>query len=208
MPKLTPHTDYHPEIWTRLKEYYFSHPGISLRQTAARSAMICGKSVKYGDLKPIAQRENWEVERNRLLAQVAIQANDELEAVDAEADNVINEVNNIRRIVYRQIVAASENGLLLTGEFDRDAVIALLTGIPDLKIVKLRPGGVDAQMVNAYMNLLAKSNVRLDLAGGVSGKTSREQALEVIDEADKELDDYYQSLAASGERTQEVQEVA
>lgn len=175
-----PGGNYTEEVWERLREFYLANPQFDLTDIAAASAQICGKEVAYADLK--ARATNWDIERNQLDA--------------APEKDVASEVNHIRRIVYEQIIAASQNGLMLVGDFDRQEVMVALNGIKNLKIVTMRPGGVDAQMVNAYMNLLQKSNVRLDL-GIQSGKTSREQVMDLSQQAKDELDEYYRSVSAA-----------
>lgn len=181
--------NYTADQWDKLREFWFANPQLTLKDLPAYAESITGKSFKYPDIKNFADTNGWEVARTKYLAENGSN-------IDTSGGSVIAEVNHIRQIVYQQIVAANESGLLLTGDFDRDEVTALLSGIDNLKIVKLRPGGVDAQMVNAYMNLLTKSNVRLDL-GTTSGKTSREQLFDAVEEAEKELDDYYRTVASA-----------
>lgn len=139
---------------------------------------LCGKHVDLDAIKTRSRIEGWEIERNSL---------------KNSSEDVVSEVHHIRQIVYQQIVAASESGLMLVGEFDHEAVMRLLSGIENLKVIKLKPGAVDASMVNAYMNLLTKSNIRLDMVGA-SGKTSREQGIDLLREAMEELAEYEASL--------------
>lgn len=182
---------YSDDTFNRLFDFFMANPSLTVKDVADRSKEVCGVAVKYVDLREVARRADWAVKRSQFQEAVNTSA-------VSDDDNVVSEVNHIRRIIYRQITAASEAGVMITGEgADYDTIKEALAGIPDIKVVKLRPGGVDAQMVNAYMNLLSKSNVKLDLGGNVSGKTAREQALELTGEADKELNDYYQSLAPS-----------
>lgn len=166
------------DLFKTLREIYIGSPNLTLKELSDMSQDLCGKFV---DLDAIATRsriEGWDVERN---------------ALRNDNTSVASEVHHIRQIVYQQIVAANESGLLLVGDFDHEEVTSLLKGIEGLRVTKLRPGGVDAAMVNAYMNLLAKSNIRLDMVGA-SGKTSREQGLDLFKEAMAELAEYESDL--------------
>lgn len=182
MPKFSA---YNSEVAISLRTFFLANPSMDLRQLARLSESICGQEVPYEKVKELAGRENWEVQR-------AAKKGDE------EVDDVLAEVQHIRRMVYQQMVVANEAGLLVTGLPEMLETASNLLGSlgENVKVVRIRPGGLDASMVNAYMNLLAKTNMNLNMKSG-SGKTGRQEAIELSVEADKELDEYYQSLAPS-----------
>lgn len=164
-----------PEAIRKLKEHFLSTT-ISIPELAAMSQVICGQNVNYDALIEYVHHDpegDWEVTRNSLNF--------------ARSENVGEEVNHIRQIVYQQIIAANESGLLIVGEFDESEIKERLSDMKDtIKIVRIRPGGVDSAMVNAYMNLLSKSNIPINISGS-SAKTAREQGLDYIRQAKEEL---------------------
>lgn len=155
-----------PEAIRLLKEYYLSS-FCTYKDLATLSESICSQKIAYTNLIEYIRFDpegDWEVTRNSLQF--------------ANRDDVTQEVNDIRKIVYQQIIALSENGLLLVGDIDESDVKKRLEGL-DIKLVRIRPGGVDGNLVNAYMNLLQKSNIPIN-APGSSSKTPLEQGIDLI----------------------------
>ena len=161
----------------RLKEYFLDHPEIDYEKLAEMSASICGQEVVLDAIKRESAADgNWYVERNSRQY--------------GKTDEISEEINHVRQIVYQQILVSNEGGLFISAkdgqDFNESEIVQALSKLHWVKVVKIKPGGVDAAMVNAYMNLLSKTNVPISLSG-TSGKTSREQAIEMIRKVQEEL---------------------
>lgn len=157
---------YSDEYLSRLKDFFLNNPGVSLEEIAANSEQLFGRPISFELVRRIVRP--WQVERNAVTAE--------------SATDISGEVNTIRRVIFRQIVAAEQGGFFISGpQVDEAAEIIKSAGL-EIEVVSLRPGGIDHNLVNAYMNLLAKSNLKFNLEN-TSAKTSRERALELAREA-------------------------
>lgn len=164
----------------QLKTFALANPAVPIEQIALRSKSICGQEISYDRLKIYAERDPdgpWLIQRSA-----------------QKTDDVSSEVNHVRRIVYSQIVAQNEGGLLLTGDFDEQALTEMFEGTT-VKISRVNPNSADAALINAYMNLLSKSNVNFSL-GDTSGRSSREQVIEEARKALTEFNDRSGSVAS------------
>lgn len=171
----------HADAIAKLETFFLANPAVDIRKLSGMSEEICGKKVEYEFIKSQARDGNWVERRN---------------ALNKKPENDISsEVDHIRRIVYSQIVSANESGILITSDEANllETAVRLLEGIEGIRIVRIKPGAVDATMVNAYMNLLSKTNANLNL-GTTNGKTEREQAFDMFEQAQKELNEQYRSV--------------
>lgn len=157
---------YSDEYIDRLKDFVINNPGVSLEEIAANSEQLFGRAINFELLRRIARP--WTVERNAAAAE--------------SAGDISHEVNTIRQLIFHQLVAAKQGGIFITGAQAAEAADIIRAAKMDIEILPLKPGGVDYNLVNAYMNLLAKSNLKFNL-DNTSAKTSRERALELAREA-------------------------
>lgn len=146
-----------------MRDYYMSHR-ISLRELARRSKSLFGVDFTYDDLRVYSTRGKWSGLKS---------------GGDGEnMDDIGNEVNTIRRVLFRQIVAMSENGLVVHGGTeDLGELVAELKG-RGYDVELFSPSGLEASLVNSYMNLLQKAN--FDLGHSTSKKTSQQRVLELL----------------------------
>ena len=136
-----------------------ANPRLNLQDLSKRSEELFGRKIEHSAVRNYAS--GWEAERNALRG--------------GEVD-VSSEIDDIRRALYRQIIALSEPGLIVTGEIE--LAKSALAGVPGLSIKET--GTVNHQDVNAYMNLLSKS--KYDIKPGASAKTSQQRAIEIARE--------------------------
>lgn len=144
----------------------FLEQGIPLPALSSLSQKLIGKHIPVDVLKHASRDDpdgSWATQR-RLLTE--------------GTQDVTDEIQHLRQIMYQQIVLQSNAGLFLSGEFDEEEVKRRLRGIPGLEI-KRWGGRVDSNLINTYMNILAKSNIEIRLSGA-NGKTPREQVLDAI----------------------------
>lgn len=157
---------YSDEYLARLKDFFLNNPDVSMEEMANNSEQLFGKAIPFELLRKTVRP--WMVERTATAAE--------------NAGDISHEVNTIRRVIYRQIIAAEQGGIFISGSQAEEAVEIIKSAGLDIEITTFRPGGVDHNLVNAYMNLLAKSNLKFNLDSS-SAKTSRERALEIAREA-------------------------
>lgn len=173
MPNTKPFGNFSEDLLARLKAYYLANPGLSMEAISELSEQLVGQHVPSDRLKVYAKNDktgNWFVERNRR------------EGAGQTNKDIIEEIHNIRRMVYEQLVSSHQSGLLLLGDFDHDEVtLYLAKRFPNIDFVEIRPGSIDPALINAYMGLLSKSKANLDITS--SAKTSYEQALELARKA-------------------------
>ena len=166
--------EFNEDYLARAREIYLTR-NLSIDDIADQSAELLGQSIERGRLRAYSIEGNWAVEKSKALGK------------SPQSDDVKTEVDTIRKIVYNQIVAESESGLLV--KFDnpeqRKQVTEYLRKL-ELVFVDFQPGGVDAQLVNAYMGLLTKSKEIGLESRGQSAKTTRQQ---VLDEAKKAIEE-------------------
>jgi len=147
-------------------EEIFVQSNMSLREFCRQSERLVGRPLDYERMLKLAQRLNWTTK------QAAHKA-------ESGGPDIDHEIQTIRRIVYEQIVLSSQRGLVITGEVEIGLVQAALTGL-DVTVHQLNPQGPDPQLVNSYMNLLAKSNYTPTTT--ISAKTPLEKAQDIIRE--------------------------
>lgn len=152
----------------RLKEQYI-HSELTALELAQISADLVGQEVSVDTIRYQIKRESWQVLRAAARAET-----------DAdEGSLVVDELSQLRRLYYQQIIASTQEGLLVTGQFDRDEFHARLADLDGIEIISFSPRGIDHNDVNAYMNLLTKSGVEISVRG-ISAKTGRQQAIELV----------------------------
>lgn len=163
--------DFPKELIGNVQEFYVSNPGLSARAISDMSEKIFGRSISTDLIKGWIQKGGWQALRNATSS--------------VTSEEIAQEVNAIRKIVYQQIVNNASGGILIRGDVPYDEIAARLEGL-DLILVYVE--STDPQLVNAYMNLLAKSKLDLNLSSG-SAKTPRQQ---VIEEARAVISEYRQ----------------
>jgi hypothetical protein len=159
------------EAVLRAEEAYLNNPGLTLDKLSEQSEQVIGEFIPADKIKRWSMERGWSAKRGRA-------------ALPLEEDDVAEEVRQLRKAIYRQIVAESESGLMLSGEFDVGSVENILADVDGVTVTRISPRGIDAALVNAYKGLLQISNVDLSDAGK-SGKTERQQGIEVAKEAIK-----------------------
>lgn len=160
--------DFPKELIGNVQEFYVNNPQLSVRTIAEMSEKVFGRHISPDTLKDFVQRGGWQALRNS-------------SAVSSE--EISREVNDIRKIVYHQIVNNSSGGILIRGDVSYDEILERLDG---LEVTLVYIENTDPGLVNAYMNLLAKSKLDLNLSSG-SAKTPRQQ---VIEEARQVISEY------------------
>jgi len=151
---------YSDDIKSKAKDIFVNNPDMTLEKLSKLSQNLLGQKIELEIIKVWSKEDSWHTQRNQIVTGPSV------------------EVEHIRQIVYRQIVAASEGGILITGEAQMAEIEKALSGIKGIEIVQFNPN-IDPQLINSYMNLLSKSNVKVSM-GNTSAKTSRQQALELI----------------------------
>lgn len=160
-----------PEVVEQARALYVAG-GVTLEQIAEQSKSLFGQEIPYETLRVIARNNSkiWTVERN------------------AETSDISGEVDEIRRIIFEQIVTESQEGYFVAlDDLDRaeevyDMLFDMQVEYPGAikgDIKRIKPRGVDHNLVNAYMNLLSKSKIDINI--GASAKTSFEQVVELIE---------------------------
>lgn len=155
----------------KLKDVFVHTPGMSPERLAGISADIIGREVDVELVKHYVKKEKWVIERN------SVRSNEEKN----ETDDIFVEMDIVRRILFSQIVACAKSGLFISGNFDKDEVVRLLSTVDGIdEISPVSPRGIDHNLVNSYMNLLQKGNFEIKQRG--TGKTGRQEAMELFEE--------------------------
>lgn len=164
-------SDLNAEMVEILKNHYVTSD-LTVDKLAGMSKKLVGKQIPRETINTYVKRNMWNVERNRIRSEKG-----------SDAGKIQQELDEIRELVYKQIVQGAKKGLFLTGDFDREEVMELLSGIDGVEVSKINPRGIEPSWVNAYVNLLDKSKVIDNLKpSGVSGKTALQQAEELVAE--------------------------
>ncbi len=171
MPR-TPYTD---DFITAARQVFIDGD-MSMQKLADSSEELLGQEIGVDRLKQLSisdARGNWRVARQH---QNALLAKD-----------VSEEVESIRQLTYQQLIMSSTSGLYLQGKpGELEAVRQIVNDeCPDIKIVNINPRGVEPALLNAYMNLLAKS--KTPITSRVDARTELQKAMEVSRQAIKEL---------------------
>lgn len=170
---MTQKSKYNKDLMAGALEVYLANPKLTLVELSEKSEELLGQKITLDSLKDVAAAEKWAVKRSAVVP-------------DDSTDEIVQEVMTIRRILFEQIVNESRSGLMITGEnLDKEEIGRRLTGL-DLEVAEVSPRGVDAQVINAYMNCLAKTGISIKGLGS-SAKTSHQQALEVVREAMEDM---------------------
>ena len=152
--------DFPKELVGNVQEFYVNNPGLSSRAIADMSEKVFGRHISPDTIKDWIQRGGWQALRNG--------------ASSASSEEISREVNDIRKIVYHQIVNNASGGILIRGDVSYEEVLERLEGF---EVTLVYVESTDPGLVNAYMNLLAKSKLDLNLSTG-SAKTPRQQVIE------------------------------
>lgn len=165
-------SDYTKDTIDTLRATFIENPKLGIKEVARRSEEIVGQKIQYDNLRHIARNDeegNWHVLKRAH------------QASGKDAD-INHEVDHIRRLMYRELALTGEEGLLIIGNYDQEEVRAALGGIAGIEIKEFGSRRIDHNLVNAYMNILSKSNMELNVQG-TSAKTPREQVLDLIEES-------------------------
>lgn len=155
------------ETW-RVAEEAFVTGNLTLAELSNRSKEIAGQHIGFERLRFIAMQNDWNARR------LAWREKNGKPETDIAA-----EVDSVREMLYQQIYLSGKDGLTLTGDFDKEVVKSLLKNVEGLQVIEGRRGGVDPQIVNAYINLLSKSNYDLKI-GDRSAKTPLQKAQDIV----------------------------
>lgn len=124
--------------------------------------------VTYRRLQDLSLAEGWE---HRKIVYQNSRKNG-----GGESETITQEVSFIRQAVFNQIIASAQGGILISG-VEYDDVVSAFDG-PNVKISKVSPVPIDSALINAYMNLLSKSNIKLGVVG--TAKTDLQQAIDLF----------------------------
>jgi hypothetical protein len=165
------------EVRARLREIYVQGE-MSYTDLAAMSAELVGQKISFDRLKTYARNDPagaWEVARNERLSQLASQ----------NQPDIFTEVEFVRQALYQEIVRQATGGLIILGaKADQKAEIAQRLKGLNLQVVE-SSSGLDAQIVRAYFDALSKLNISVQAMRPTSAKTSRQRALEIMNQADR-----------------------
>lgn len=161
-------SDYSRDYLNKARDLYLTNPTLNVSDIARLSSDLLGQPIDPDTLRLHAQKEGWAAQKARENFKPNM--------------SITEEVNQIRQVVFRQIIAAEHGGVFVTGPQLSQAVELLKNAGLEVELLDLKPGGVDHNLVNAYMNLLAKSKININL-DSVSAKTPRELAIELAKEA-------------------------
>ncbi len=162
--------DFGLEYFDRAREIYIQN-NFTLKDLANRSESLLGQKISYDALKDRAEVDNWEGLR-------------QVRPNNGQASDVGEELELLRQILFQDIQMSAKDGLFLHGEFDEALVLEFLKEVDGVTVERYRPDGVDPQKINAYMNIIQKANINIAPRG--TGKTTREQALDMIRDIMKE----------------------
>lgn len=168
-----------PEVLEGARQLVIS--GMSFQEVVDKSEMLLGQKVSLDRIKRESSLhpDLWVVARR---------------GPESRSD-IATEVDTIRHLMFETIVASSQEGIWIPIiNKDNETTIMRLIRSIEAELVsygcgeirRIKPKGLDHNLVNAYMGLLSKSNVNLDI--GASAKTSREQAMDIVAEALDESD--------------------
>lgn len=168
--------EYNEDYLARAREIYLES-GMSTNDIADRSAELLGQVITRDRLRFYATQGGWPVERNKLRGK-SPEKNDDIKA----------EVDTIRRIVFEQIKAESESGLLISPD-NLEQKQAVIKFLDEQHIIyrDVSAKGIDPQLVNAYMSLLTRRKEIGIENIGASAKTPLQKGMEAAAKAIGEM---------------------
>lgn len=162
--------DYNEEYLEAAKRLFLA--GMSLDDIAEQSEELLGMPIAKDRLNGYSVKYKWVVEKGQNKSK--------------PSDDVKVQVDTIRNLIFAQIVAESESGLLVSlGEDQRDLVINFLNE-NEIVYKDFTPRGINPQLVNSFMGLLTDSKGAGIENLGRTAKTSRQQVVEEVHRADEE----------------------
>ncbi len=151
--------------WSKLRRT-FVESDITMRQLARQAPAVIGAEVTYEAIRKQANLDGWTKDKERHSAQ---------------ATNISAEVDGIRQLLYDYILSSGQEGLFVFGD-DLDRLKQQIIELPGVEKVQLTKSKVDINAVRVYMDLLNKSGANIQLTN-TTGKTSREQVIELTQKA-------------------------
>jgi hypothetical protein len=153
--------DFNEEYLEAAKRLFLG--GMSLDDIAEQSEELLGMPIARDRLNGYSVKYKWVVEKGQNKSK--------------QSDDVKVQVDTIRNIIFAQIVAESESGLLISLEKNQ---YDLVTGFLDEKKITYKdvPCRINPQLVNSFMGLLTDSKGAGIENLGRTAKTSRQQVLE------------------------------
>lgn len=149
------------------KEVFLANEHLSLSALAKQSVHFLGQQIDVHRLKKIAKENgDWQVIKKAKYA-------------SSSRPSISDEVEQIRQAVFDSIVAAVSGGIFISGDFDEDEVMEAIIDIPGVNVKFIEPTALPLDAVNTYTNLLSRTKTPVT-STGVSAKTDREKAIEII----------------------------
>jgi hypothetical protein len=164
----------HKETYDKLREY-FVNSNCTLEELANISKKVAGQQVSIDSLKDRARRDpvgTWEVLRAAR------------RSAETKGDIPL-EIETIRRLLFTQIAHSSLSGVFIYGNVNLGDVRKAVEGIEGIEGCEQINPRLDSSIVNAYMNLLQKSQ-KGGLSKGTSGKTTLQQTIEMVKRAQEQ----------------------
>ncbi len=154
--------DYNEEYLEAAKRLFLG--GMSLDDIAEQSEELLGMPIARDRLNGYSVKYKWVVEKGQNKSK--------------PSDDVKVQVDAIRNLIFAQIVAESESGLLVSLDEDQHDLVETFLKEQEVTYKYVAPRGINPQLVNSFMGLLTDSKGAGIENLGRTAKTSRQQIIE------------------------------